>query len=567
MEMNTVSPKTGTVKTLIPAVILLFLLLYIVPLGQRPLIIPDESRYAEIPREMLASGDWIVPRLDGFRYFEKPVLGYWAIAASIGTFGENAFAVRLPSALSAGAAAVIIFILLARFGRGARAGFLAAAAYLTSLEVFAVGTVTVLDSLFTLFITAAMAAFFLAYRKERPGNRSRLLISGGIFAGLAFLTKGFIAFAIPVIVIVPYMLWERRGRELFRSCWVPVLAAGLIALPWAVLIHLREPDFWNYFFWTEHIRRFLSSEPQHPEPVWFFLPTIIWGALPGSTLLPAAVSGLAGKRLRDPLLRYAACWFFLPFILFSLSRGKLETYILPCFPPLIILLVAGTLDYFAAGKKKMFTVGATVLGILLIILAAGLVVIQATGFPVHRFFNRSENWKWIIAVAGFLIWALGLILSIRQKWSFKKLLLFLLAPVFLLFISHYIFPEGSKEEKAPEYFLREHQYLVTPETILVSDGYSAPALCWFYDRADVRLLEYPGELDYGITYADAEGRFLTFEQFRQLAGGAKGPQNIVLFLDSERFGECSGRLPPATAVVTGNGFTLARFEPPQKTPH
>ncbi|MFH1037289.1 MAG: phospholipid carrier-dependent glycosyltransferase [PVC group bacterium] len=565
--MKTASLKTGTVKTFIPAVILLFLLLYIIPLGNRPLIIPDESRYAEIPREMRASGDWIVPRLNGIRYFEKPVLGYWLTAAALGLFGENAFAVRFPSALAAGASAMILFLLLAGSGRGWRAGFLSAAAYLTSLEVFAVGTINLLDSLFTLFITAAMAAFFFAYRKGRPGARIQFLIAGGIFAGLAFLTKGFIAFAIPAIVIVPFMLWEGRGRELIRNCWVPGLSAALIALPWAVMIHFREPDFWNYFFWTEHIQRFLSSDPQHPEPVWFFLHTILWGALPWIMLLPAAVSGLSGKFLRDPLLRYTTCWFSLSFLLFSLSRGKLVTYILPCYPPLVILLLLGILEYFARGKKKMFNGGALVLGALLIILAAGLIVLQTTGFPVQGFFHRRENWKWIIAADGLLIWSFCLIVSARQKEPFKKLLLFCAAPVFLFFASHFILPEAGEEGKAPENFLRDNLSAVKPETILVSDGHCTAALCWFYDRDDVLLLEYDGELEYGLSYDDAQGRFLSFEQFREMAGAADRTKSIFLFLDRDRFEKCSGELPPATAVETGDGFTLARFESLQKPPH
>jgi hypothetical protein len=97
------------------AAIGIFVLLYIVPLGIRPIILPDESRYAEIPREMIVSGDWIVPHLDGLRYFEKPVLGYWLNALSIKLFGENAFAVRFPSALATGISAFIVFMLVCRF--------------------------------------------------------------------------------------------------------------------------------------------------------------------------------------------------------------------------------------------------------------------------------------------------------------------------------------------------------------------------------------------------------------------------------------------------------------------
>jgi hypothetical protein len=108
------------------AMIGLFFLLYILPLGVRPIMVPDESRYAEIPREMIASGDWTAPHLNGLRYFEKPVLGYWLNAGSIMLFGENAFAIRFPSAMSAGISAVILFLLVRRYAGGYSAGILAA---------------------------------------------------------------------------------------------------------------------------------------------------------------------------------------------------------------------------------------------------------------------------------------------------------------------------------------------------------------------------------------------------------------------------------------------------------
>ena len=138
----------------------IFLLLYILPLGIRPIIIPDESRYAEIPREMIASGDWIVPRLNGLRYFEKPVMGYWLNALSIKLFGENAFAVRFPSAAATGLSAFMVFLLIRRFSGGTTAATQAALIFLTSFIVFGIGTFNILDSMLAMFVTASMTSFF-----------------------------------------------------------------------------------------------------------------------------------------------------------------------------------------------------------------------------------------------------------------------------------------------------------------------------------------------------------------------------------------------------------------------
>lgn len=105
-----------TQKQAVVLLLLFFLVLYILPLGVRDLIVPDETRYAEIPREMIADGDWVAPHLNGLRYFEKPVLGYWVHAGSILLFGENNFAVRLPSALAVGLSALLIYMLICRVG-------------------------------------------------------------------------------------------------------------------------------------------------------------------------------------------------------------------------------------------------------------------------------------------------------------------------------------------------------------------------------------------------------------------------------------------------------------------
>src|SRR5258705_2707091 len=141
---------------------------YLAGIAVRPLVAPDEFRYAEVPREMLASGDWIVPRLDGVLYFEKPPLGYWLTAMSMRAFGEHAAAVRLPFALSTLLTATIVIALARRYGSRAAAAQLAALGFLTSAEVMILGTTAVLDALFSLGVTAALAALFVA-SEHRPG--------------------------------------------------------------------------------------------------------------------------------------------------------------------------------------------------------------------------------------------------------------------------------------------------------------------------------------------------------------------------------------------------------------
>ena len=425
------------------ALIGLFVLIYLVPLNARPLAVPDETRYGEIPREMIASGDWVVPRICGIRYFEKPVLGYWANAGSILLFGENPFGVRFPSAAAAGLSALVVFWLVRRFGGGSRREApLAAAAQLTFAETFAVGTFSVLDGLLALWLTAAMACFFIAYKSAAGARKSCFLSLFGGFLGLAFLTKGFLAFVLPVVAILPFMIWERRWRELFKIVWLPMLAAVLVALPWALVIARREPDFWHYFFWVEHVQRFLSSTGgQHPQPFWFFVPVIVLGAIPWSFLFPAAAIGLRATGDGHALHRFAICWLLFPFIFFSASEGKLATYILPCFAPLAILLAVGLDRYLDAGRRRAFDFGAGTLAAVTGLAAVALFANQVYGVGGIKIYGSAEAWKSVLVTAGLLFCSASLVWAAVQTRAGRKMILFVSAPVLLMLVGPWSVPD------------------------------------------------------------------------------------------------------------------------------
>lgn len=542
-------------------VIGLFALIYMVPLGVRPIAVPDETRYAEIPREMIVSGDWIVPRLNGVRYFEKPVLGYWLNAISITLFGENGFAIRLPSAISAGISGLMLFLLVRKYGGGYPEGILAAAAFLTSLFVFAIATINLLDGVLSMFITGAMTFFFFAYMESEFRKRALFLALFGTFCGLAFLVKGFLAFAIPVITIVPFLIWERKFRDLFRITWVPIVVATLVVLPWSVIIHLREGDFWNYFFWTEHLDRFMSPiSGQHPEPFWYFIPILIGGALPWMAVLPAAISGLGKKGLREPLIRFAICWFLFPFLFFSASSGKLTTYILPCFPPLAILIAMGLLKYLRAGRQKAFTIGAASLAVLVGILAVGLILGRALDLPVLKPYGQGETWKWVVAVVGFFTWSMFSLFATAAQGYLRKIAIYCVAPLLFIFSSQFIVPEKIMEGRAPGRLLMRNSHRISPETILVSDNQAVSAVCWFYNRDDVYLFKNGGELSYGLKYDNPKGpRLLTMGRFNRLIRKSTGNNRVVLMINIGRYLRSKHLIPEPAFEDIDSGFVFAQF--------
>jgi 4-amino-4-deoxy-L-arabinose transferase len=222
---------------LVGVAIAVFVAIYLLFLGVRPLIVPDEHRYAALGLEMIARGDFTVPRLIGFRYFEKPAGGAHLVAIAVEVFGRDAFAYRLPSALGIGLAAFGLACAVARATGRASIGALAAIALCTMIMPVIVGTTVILDGPFTGFVTASLALAWLALESPRRDVRLGLLALAGLAAGCGFLVKGPLAIVLAAMVIGPWLLWERRWRDLVLVPWIPLLFAGLAVLPWGLAIH------------------------------------------------------------------------------------------------------------------------------------------------------------------------------------------------------------------------------------------------------------------------------------------------------------------------------------------
>ena len=518
------------------ALLLFFLLAYLLPLGARDLVLPDETRYAEIPREMIASGDWIVPRLNGLRYFEKPVLGYWVHAASQLVLGENNFAVRLPSALAVGLSALLIYGLASRVSRrkdadGDATAVLAALVFLSAFEVFGVGNTAVLDNLFSVFLTACLTAFYFASEAPpKTAKESGFLLLAGLFCGLAFLTKGFLAFAVPVLSLAPYLVWQRRYGDLLRMSWLPILTAVVVALPWSIAIHLKEPDFWRFFFWHEHIQRFAAQNAQHKESFWFFFVLAPAMFIPWTFVLPAAASGIRERLFQHEgqsrLLRFCLCWLIGPFLFLSLSNGKLLTYILPCFPPFAILTAFGLFQALAKDKSNRWFQGGVAVGTLVfgLILVAFLYV-QLFGFnALHPY---QQSWKAVMVVNGLSFFILFCFWALKSREGKNKIFIFGMAPLLLFFLVHFTIPDQTIEAKSPGQLLEQHAPDVANDHVVISDETSIGAVCWYLRRSDVYLLGGAGELDYGLEYEDAKKRALDTKAAADLVERNRGKTILV----------------------------------------
>lgn len=494
-----------SIRTGMLLVIFAYILIYLLPLGIRPLSTPDETRYGEIPHEMIVTGHWADPHLVGLRYFEKPPLGYWLNAISLKIFGENNFAVRLPTALAAGLSAWFVWLLLVRLGFPQSTSLTAAAIYLSMTEVLLVGTIAVLDTPFSMFLTGGMVLFYLAANDPLRRRERLYLLLSGIFFGLAFLTKGFLAIVLPGLILLAYALLQKRYSLIKKS--LLVAGVGIVTiLPWAIIIAMRESDFWRYFIVEEHIRRFLEPNAQHPEPFYFFIMYLPAMAFPWLAFLPAAIAGLRQRTENSDLLRYLLLWFILPFVFFSISRGKLTTYILPVFAPLTVYLTIGLIAYLRAGKSRLFHFGAIINTLLIIVLLA-VVLHQQYYEPNNMLFATYEAHKMYLLIVSIMVTAVISFLPMFVKKPYTRIGIACTTVIPLFAFFTLVVPHSTLAGLSPISILEKEKHLIKPDTILVSDSNVVRAVAWTLKRTDIYLLQ-KGELTYGLSYPDAKGRYL-----------------------------------------------------------
>jgi 4-amino-4-deoxy-L-arabinose transferase-like glycosyltransferase len=308
----------------------------------RKLIKADEGRYAEVPREMVASGDWLTPRLNGIKYFEKPPLQYWATATAYSAFGLHHWTARLWSALT-GLLGIFLIWFTGRRLYGEPAGILSALVAASTVLYVAIGHMNTLDMGLTFFMSSSLCTFLLAQRQGIPVKERKLWMALSWAAtAAAILSKGLVALILPGMTILIYSLVQRDWRVWLRLDPLPgVLLLAAIAAPWFVWVSAMNPEFPGFFFIHEHFTRFLTHVHRRVEPWWYFVPILLAGLLPWTVTAAAAMrqSWRAGARATsfDPG-RFLVIWFATVFVFFSLSGSKLPSYILPMFPAAALVI-------------------------------------------------------------------------------------------------------------------------------------------------------------------------------------------------------------------------------------
>lgn len=312
-------------------------------LGSFPLLGPDEPRYGQVAREMLTRLDVITPTLGGHPWLEKPVLLYWLMMLSMSLLGVTEWAARLPSALLAALATMIVYD-TGRRVISAQYGFLSGLALSVSLmfAVFAHGATT--DMPLAATMTLGLCCFFV-FETRAARRPHRWLLAAYAWFGAALLAKGLVGVVLPLAIIGVYWLLTHQWKRWREARWLAGLLMLLaVASTWYVPVIARHGwTFINEFFISHHLERFTSNKFNHPGPIYYFIPVILIGVFPFTTFLVAALMRLRwslchSEDVRDRLRCFAAVWVFLPLLFFSFSGSKLPGYILPVIPAAAFLI-------------------------------------------------------------------------------------------------------------------------------------------------------------------------------------------------------------------------------------
>ena len=363
-------------------------------LGERPLRSPDEGRYAEIAREMVASGDWVRPTVFGVGYLRKPPLIYWLTAVSFRVFGENEWSARVIPAFFGWLSILLVYWFGRRFFDSGRALY-ATLILGTNLWAVQVSRYLLIDPVYSFFLTAAVF-FFYAGAQTGKKNVFPFLFFGSL--GFAFLAKGPSALVIAGVPAILYVVQKKRWNIFSDvSWWAGLGLFFLIALPWFILMSRREPGFFNFFFLHENVQRFTATDFEHQEPWYYYLVMLPLLLMPWS-LYPRT---WFGDRTHDTR-RFLWQAVYVIVVFFSLSRSKLATYLLPCFPLLAVLAADPWKRWTESKPEDRLTDLAPAL--LLCFVGLGLII----GAPV---FMKAQAGKYPEALSGDLQLLGGAILA------------------------------------------------------------------------------------------------------------------------------------------------------------
>lgn len=489
MHLETTTNRTRLLIAIIAAVIWFALL------GYRDLVDPDEGRYAEIPREMVTSGDWLTPRLNGYKYFEKPPLQYWMTAIGFELFGQGAATARLWTVSCGFACALFIWLLGARL-YDADTGFYGFIITASGLMFVIQGHILTLDTALSFFVVLGVGCLALAQsQRDNPKRVRNWMLAGWAALAGAMMTKGLIGLVLPAGAVVVYSLWQRDWllwKHLHLGKGLALFA--LLVVPWFLAVSLVNPEFARFFFIHEHFERYTSTVHNRDGSIFYFVPYLVAGMAPWvvvalKALFRPGFGWSPGVKNEFDSNRFLWVFVVLTFLFFSMGHSKLPGYILPVMPVLALLAARQLAD------RPGFRGDAWILALL-----AGLFL--ALGIAMTRFADDNTPIAFILAYRNWVIAAaaalcLGAVfLFMAPRYPLRNT-----AIAGLLAMLGFQFVGWGYQEMAALRSTAEIAASIKANDLADAPIYSVskyPHSLSFYLGKTIKLVDHMGELEMGI---------------------------------------------------------------------
>lgn len=536
-------------KLLIGIFVLAIFYLYLGHIGSYHLMDPDEGRYNQIPHEMLLSGDFITPHLNGVEYFEKPAFQYWFTAIMMKIFGVTEFAGRILPALS-GIGCVFLAGFLGKMMYTPRVGLLSAGILATSCLNLVVSSINILDMALTLFMTACMVFFYAFERTEKR----KWLLAFYLAMGLGVLTKGLVAIILPFGIIFWYALITKRFRLFLQLFYIPgILLFLVVTVPWFYLVCQANHDFFYFFFVREHFLRFTTKMHDRFQPWWFFIPFVIIGMLPWTGFIfslfskKGVIRQTSSERNRFDII-YLLLWFFIIFIFYSISDSKLVPYIMPCWMPLCILIAAS----FKRFEETNSWLGHSFLinSILCLAFVGALVgyVLMSNYLSLDEFIAEGG-----ILTAALFLGTFAAIFVWRKTHRFRCTATTLCIMGFFFGFGLHQVQEQVHNNQSAYYVSQKINALQPQDALIVNYGdfyHGIP----YYTNQRVALADFKGELEFGSEHPSGQGWFFDGQQLNDLWNSQK---RIIIVVKDKYKDKCLNVLTsPAKQTITEGSYTI-----------
>jgi 4-amino-4-deoxy-L-arabinose transferase-like glycosyltransferase len=482
-------------KQFMTVMVLLCAVLWFSLLGQRELFDPDEGRYAGIPAAMVDTGDWLTPRLNDFKYFEKPVLQYWGTAVAFKVFGKSTTSARLWTGLLGFSTALFSMLVAFRL-YGQRAAIYTFLITISYLMVVAFGHYLTLDMALSAFLVMGIGSLVIAHSKTSSKNQTRnWMLAGWAALALATLTKGLIAVVLPAATVVVYSLWQRdwmlwKNLHLIKG----LLLFFLISAPWFIAVSIANPEFAQFFFIHEHFDRYTSEVHKREGPIYYFVPVLLLGVCPWlitslRSLVKPGFKWLPDNAGQFDPERFMWTFVVVTFCFFSLGQSKLPGYILPVLP-MIAVISGGQIasrDRIDADRWVMLF-----FGLLFLVGVFNIERLASGHYP-------AEQWRlytpWLVGSSVFSLLSF-IILSIKK---IGRLPAFATA-AFLSLASSLLIISGANslaESRSSKVLADIIQQSLPADAPVFSFQYY-PEAATFYLGKPITIVEYEGEMAMGV---------------------------------------------------------------------